>query len=122
MSTIKIILATKKSYRRDIPNAVLFPEDNMTPQEQAKFHQLIENKDMTIVTNSDYIVKSLAVYDLRNYMLNKNVIVKLYDCALNLLNENKSLWELDEIDYFDKPYDQLIREFSRMECKVDDES
>lgn len=127
---IKIILTTKqdsekiknKYKTKDKYVVMSFPEDFMTPMEQANYYKILKPyKDMLILTNSDYIIRSLAVYDLKNHLSNnKEVDIKLYNQEEQLLNENKSLWELDEIDYFDKPADKLIEEYSRLESKLPD--
>lgn len=97
-----------------------YPEKNKTPMEQANYYKSIDKeKNYVIITNSDYIVKSLAILDIQDKVEgNSELNIQLYNNEGELLNKDKNLYELDEIDYFDKAYTQMMKEFTYVEAKL----
>lgn len=97
-----------------------YPETNKTPIEQANYYKNIDKeKDYVIITNSDYIVKSLAILDIKDKVEgNSELDIQLYNSEGELLTKNKNLYELDRIDYFDEAYTQMMKEFTFVEAQL----
>lgn len=118
-------LHTLENYNNDII-IIDEPELNLTPANQKIMAEFLYNLNkggnkVIISTHSDYIVKTLAVASLKEYLDKSHHNIQAFYFDKKCIQTEKDLWKLDEISIFDNTYDQLIEEYSKLEVKLDKE-